>query len=193
MRTGQWLVGSDGRRWFFDSGSLALDFGYTGDYGYGVPAWERLHAPADLSAWLADRFGPLDGEVSRTQLAEALRLRAVITRIARALADGGAPRPDDIDDLNIFAARPPLAPHLPGGTTPAPRAKVGAALATIARDAVTTFAAGSARIRRCTATDCALIFYDASQPNARRWCSMRRCGNRTKVRTYRSRRTQEET
>lgn len=192
MRTGQWLVGSDGRRWFFDSGSLALDFGYTGDYGYGVPEWERLHEPADLSAWLADRFGALAAPVSRAQFAEARRLRVVISRIACALADDQAPRPDDVDALNAAAARPPLAPHLPGGTIPAPAVTVAGALATIARDAVVTFAAGSTRIRRCTAGDCALIFYDASQPNARRWCSMKRCGNRTKVRIYRSRRNLEE-
>lgn len=192
MRTGQWLVGRDGRRWFFDSGSLALDFGYTGDYGYGVPEWERLHTPADLSAWLTDRFGPLVTPASDADLAEALRLRAVIVRMARCLADGRPPAPQDIDELNSLATPPPVVPHLAGGTTPPPRATVAATLSTIARDAIATFASGS-RVRRCTASDCALIFYDTSRPNARRWCSMKRCGNRSKVRGYRSRHGQEET
>jgi predicted RNA-binding Zn ribbon-like protein len=193
VRTGQWLVGRDGRRWFFDSGSLALDFGYTGDYGYGVPEWEHLHAPADLTAWFTDRFGLLAEPVSTAELRGALRLRAVITRLARAFADDLAPAPDDIDELNSWAARASLAPYLAGGTTPPPRASVSGALSTTARDAVATFAAGGERLRRCTAADCALIFHDASRPNARRWCSMKRCGNRTKVRGYRYRHTQEET
>jgi Conserved protein containing a Zn-ribbon-like motif, possibly RNA-binding len=193
VRTGQWLVGRDGRRWFFDSGSLALDFGYTGDYGYGVAEWERLHAPADLSAWLTERFGPLAAPASQADLTEALRLRAVIVRMARALADGRPLATGDIDELNNLATPPPVVPHLAGGTTPPPRATVAAALSTIARDAITTFAAGSSRVRRCSAGDCALIFYDTSRPNARRWCSMQRCGNRSKVRGYRSRHSQEET
>ncbi len=182
----------EGTRWFFDSGSLALDFGYTGDYGYGVPEWERLHAPADLTAWLTGRFGRLAAEASAGDLTRAIRLRAAVTRLARALADGRRPAPEDIDALNAMAARPPLAPHLAGGTAPAPSATVAGALSTIARDAIGTFAAGTGRLRRCTAGDCALIFFDASRPNARRWCSMKRCGNRTKVRSYRSRHTQEE-
>jgi predicted RNA-binding Zn ribbon-like protein len=193
VRSGQWLVGRDGRRWFFDSGSLALDFGYTGDYGYGVPEWEHLHAPADLTAWLTDRFGPLAAPVSPAELRRALGLRDIVTRLARALADDEPPAPDDIDELNRRADTPPLAPHLGGGTRPPSPASVAGALSTIARDAVATFGAGGERLRRCNAADCALIFYDASRPNARRWCSMKRCGNRTKVRGYRFRLTQEET
>lgn len=193
MRTGQWLTGRDGRRWFFDSGSLALDFGYTGDYGYGVAEWERLHGPADLSAWLTERFGPLAAPARAADLAAALRLRAVIVRMARTLADGRSLTPADIDELNSLATPPPVVPHLAGGTTPPPPVTVVAALSTIARDAIATFAAGSARVRRCSAGDCALVFYDTSRPNARRWCSMQRCGNRSKVRGYRSRHSQEET
>jgi hypothetical protein len=44
--TGQWLMASDGTRWFFDSGALCLDFGYTEGFGHRVPTWEHLHAPA---------------------------------------------------------------------------------------------------------------------------------------------------
>jgi predicted RNA-binding Zn ribbon-like protein len=193
VRTGQWLTGRDGRRWFFDSGSLALDFGYTGDYGYGVAEWERLHTPADLSAWLTERFDRLAAPARSADLAEALRLRAVIVRMAHALADGRPLAAADIDELNNLASPPPVVPHLPGGTIPPPPVTVAAALSTIARDAIATFASGSSRVRRCSAGDCALIFYDASRPNARRWCSMQRCGNRSKVRGYRSRNNQEET
>ena len=45
---GQWLTPAEGTRWWFDSGSFALDFAYTGTMG-GNPARERLHAPDDLT------------------------------------------------------------------------------------------------------------------------------------------------
>ncbi|MFE7743242.1 CGNR zinc finger domain-containing protein [Nocardia sp. NPDC057455] len=35
------------------------------------------------------------------------------------------------------------------------------------------------------AGDCGLLFVDASRPGRRRWCSMDRCGNLSKVRRYR--------
>ena len=70
---------------------------------------------------------------------------------------------------------------------PSRAATVGRALSSIARDAVATFSAGPGRVRHCAAGNCALIFLDTSRPHSRRWCSMRRCGNRTKVRIHRSR------
>lgn len=185
MTTGQWITSPDGTRWFFDSGSQALDFGYTGDYGYGVPEWECLHSPADLETWLVGRFGPLSE--APTDLANALRLRAAISRIALRLADRQEPTPADVDTVNEAALVPPPAPHLEGGTTQHTPPDVLAALSMIARDAITVFGAGRSRIRRCAAEDCALVFHDTSRPGSRRWCSMRRCGNRTKVRTHRTR------
>ena len=43
------------------------------------------------------------------------------------------------------------------------------------------------RVRECAADDCAIVFYDESRSNNRRWCSMQRCGNRAKVRAHRAR------
>lgn len=184
---GQWLTGSDGVRWHFDSGSLALDFGYTGDYGYGVSQWEQLHSPADLTAWLAERFPGLYPPADIAVLHEARALRAAITSAARSLAAGSRPRALDIDSLNQAAARGGIPPHLAGGTTSAPRPTAGDCLGEIASDAIRVFADHSDRIRHCAANDCRLIFVDTSRPGQRRWCSMRRCGNRDRVRAYRSR------
>lgn len=186
------MVDRVGTRWFFDSGSLALDFGYTGDYGYGVPEWERWHGSADLTDWLTERFGELDAPATAAEYAAARRLRTAVSQIARAVADGEAPQPQHIDLVNATAARPDLAPALPGGSRPAAPVGVARALSTVARDAIHTFSEGAERIRRCGGTNCALIFFDGSRPNTRRWCSMRRCGNRAKVRTHRSRPQLEE-
>jgi predicted RNA-binding Zn ribbon-like protein len=36
-------------------------------------------------------------------------------------------------------------------------------------------------IKKCQNPDCVLLFYDTSKNNARHWCSMSLCGNRSKV------------
>jgi predicted RNA-binding Zn ribbon-like protein len=192
VATGQWFVDGKGTRWFFDSGALSLDFGYTGDYGYGIPAWEQMHSGDDLAGWLTGRFGALRAAVTAAEFAKALRLRAAITSVARAVADGLQPGPADVDLINGVAATADIAPVLAGGTGGPQRASVARALSTIARDAIATFGSGPGRVRRCGADNCALIFLDTSRPNSRRWCSMQRCGNRTKLRIHRNR-TKEDT
>ena len=44
------------------------------------------------------------------------------------------------------------------------------------------------RLKACSADSCQWAFYDRSKNRSGRWCSMQTCGNRTKTRTYRSRR-----
>ena len=173
-----------GHRWFFDSGALSLDLGYTGPFDTGVEAWERLHSAADLAGWLTERFGA-PFEVSEAEYDRARRLRAAIVHAAWAAVAGRAIPSEDVDLINTVAAGPDLAPRLPGGTEAQPPVSPDRALATVARDAVAVFSAGPERIRACGADDCGLIFFDGSRPNSRRWCSMRRCGNRAKVRHHR--------
>lgn len=191
MQTGQWLVPGDGSRWYFDSGSLALDFGYTGPSGTGNAAWERMHGPADLHAWLDERFEQLEPVADPRNLQDALLLREAIVRIAAAIADGAAIAAEDVDAVNLYAATPDVPPSLDGGRRQAGRSviRLGQALSTIARDAVALFAehADDGRIHRCSADDCGLLFYDDSRSANRRWCSMQRCGNRAKVRAHRAR------
>ena len=58
-------------------------------------------------------------------------------------------------------------------------------LAAIARSAAELLVEGSqAPIRRCASTSCRLFFYDDSRTHRRRWCSMKRCGNRNKVAAF---------
>lgn len=186
MAAGQWMWGPDGRRWHFDSGSLALDFGYTGDYGYDRPEWERLHEPGDLRDWIAPRFGSLDASISAGQFAGAIDARSAVTMLACAAADGTAFDDRSIDLLNETAAAAPVRPHLPGGSTPAVTPTLSAVLSTVAANAIAVLTSPGRRVRRCAGYDCELIFFDHSRPNARRWCSMARCGNRAKVRAHRA-------
>ena len=43
------------------------------------------------------------------------------------------------------------------------------------------------RTRRCAGQDCGWLFFDTTKNNRRRWCDMRVCGNRAKVRAIRTR------
>jgi predicted RNA-binding Zn ribbon-like protein len=45
------------------------------------------------------------------------------------------------------------------------------------------------RLKVCANEGCAWAFYDHSRNRSGRWCSMAVCGNRTKTRAYRQRRT----
>ena len=186
---GQWFTSPEGVRWWFDSGSFALDFAYTGAMG-GNPAWDRLHAPDDLTAWLHDHFPVVIGTARSRDLFDAISLRDAIGRMAVAAAHGEPLRTSDIDLVNLYAATPDIPPVLAGGSRQAGRSvqTVAQALSTIARDAVDLFdPANAGRIRECSGSDCSIVYLDTSRAATRRWCSMQRCGNRAKVRAHRAR------
>ena len=153
------------------------------------PEWEDLHSPDDLSSWLDGRFPDLLTAAADRDLTDALALRTAIARSATAAGRGEAPAADDVDIINLFAATPDIPPALAGGSRQAGRAKArpAQALSAMAREAVELFTPEQReRIRLCAADDCGLVFYDESRSNNRRWCSMKRCGNRAKVRTHRA-------
>lgn len=157
--------------------------------GSGHPEWERLHAAADLAAWLDERFEEVDGSVTDGDLRDALHLRSAIATSATRASRGEGPTGEDVDVINLYAATPDIPPSLAGGTRQAgrSRARAGQALSEMARQAVELFSAEQVdRIRECSADDCAIVFYDESRSNNRRWCSMQRCGNRAKVRAHRA-------
>ncbi|MET1052864.1 MAG: CGNR zinc finger domain-containing protein [Mycetocola sp.] len=189
--TGQWFTWPEGTRWWFDTGSLALDFAYTGPLGVtdgdAEHPREVFRSPAHLTEWLSDRLPSSDA--TARDLDDAFRLRGAIGRLALVVGRSDAD-PGDIDLLNLYAATPNIPPRLAGGSLQAGRtaARVGQALSTVARDAVALFSGDApGRIRRCDADDCGLIYLDTSRAGTRRWCSMQRCGNRNKVRAHRAR------
>jgi predicted RNA-binding Zn ribbon-like protein len=188
LPTGQWFRSGSGGKWWFDTGSLALDFAYTGALGDN-PAWERLNKPNDLAVWLEERFTGVDGTVDERDLRDAQALRTAIASCTLAASRNRQLPAADVDVINLFAATPDIPPVLPGGSRQAGRtsARARQAFSVMAREAVDLFgAATSGRIRECHAEDCDLVFYDDSRSNNRRWCSMQRCGNRAKVRAHRA-------
>ncbi|KRC60839.1 hypothetical protein ASE14_07670 [Agromyces sp. Root81] len=189
IAVGQWFTTGEGVRWWFDSGSFALDFAYTGQIG-GLRTDEQLHAPDDLTRWLHERFPMPVGAARSRDLFDAVALRDAISRMAVAASQGEAVRAADVDLVNLYAATPDIPPSLLGGTRQAGRSvqTVAQALSTIARDAVDLFGPANAeRIRCCSSGDCEVVYLDTSRAASRRWCSMQRCGNRAKVRAHRAR------
>jgi predicted RNA-binding Zn ribbon-like protein len=184
--TGQWIR-RDGQNWWFDAGSVAIDFAYAGGFGDGP---EAITSAAQLGDWLKERFPELQGDATDRELSDALALQQALARLTIAVGTGANGPAEDIDVVNLFAATPDIPPALAGGTRQAgrSRAHVGQCLSAITRDAIEVFGANNAeRVRECAAEDCSLIFYDESRSKNRRWCSMQRCGNRAKVRAHRNR------
>jgi predicted RNA-binding Zn ribbon-like protein len=194
MAKGIQLQALNGQRFWFDPGALCLELIVTGGEGFRS-VWEILHTPADLQAWIEGSSLHIRVDnVSPADLLQARQLREAIYRCADALVEGTALPQERVDDINRAAARPPLVPQIgpDDGRTWGP-ASVEQVLSTLARDAVDLITGPRVeRIRRCSGTNCALIFVDTSRPGARHWCSMGRCGNRAKVRAFRSRRRKEE-
>ncbi|MFD6219785.1 CGNR zinc finger domain-containing protein [Nocardia asteroides] len=170
----------------FQTGRACLDLVHTGGEGE-LAVWEIVHTTEDLSRWLGVILELPEISAEDTDLAAFRTLRAALSRAAFGAAAGEPLDPADIAVVNAAATEPPLIPQLGADGTrdyPAPTAR--AALSTLARDAVDLFASPlAARIRVCASETCGLLFVDASRPGRRRWCSMDRCGNLSKVRKYR--------
>jgi len=179
-----------GPRYTFDAGALCLQLAVTGGEDERA-RWETLHSPADLQRWL--RICPLavsSVAVSADDVVAARRLREAIYQVALRLAHDEPVRREDAVTINRFAAAPPLVPELDPQLERSWARPVTAAqaLSTLARDAVDLFAGPHAsRNRQCGGERCGLLFVDTSRPGKRRWCSMQRCGNLHKQRTFRSR------
>ncbi len=148
--TGQWLGSDTGGRWWFDSGALALDFGYA-----------SFVNPADLAAWLGQRFERVTATATERELKDAEALGDSVARVAIARTREAPASANDIDVINLYAATPDVPPALSGGRRQAGAgtAKIAQALASVARDAVDLFRErGAGRIRKCAAEDCAMVF-----------------------------------
>ena len=63
-----------------------------------------------------------------------------------------------------------------------------AAVGRVAAALASARAAGTIdRLKVCPGDDCGYAFIDSSKNRSRRWCAMRACGNKSKIRAYRTR------
>jgi predicted RNA-binding Zn ribbon-like protein len=170
---------------------LVLDFVNTLDVEQQSDA---LATPDQLAGWLRDHelldiAGP---GVGAAEHRSAIELREALRRVMRAHNHG------DPDTASAAAAleRAALAGQLSirferdGSVQIAPRQPGFAGI--LARLLVPVAHAAAdgewSRVKACDADDCQEAFYDRSRNRSGRWCDMAVCGNRTKVRAYRSKR-----
>jgi len=169
----------------FGLGHVTLDFLAT-LRGRPESPIERLVVPGDLSDWIAEAGIAAAPAASPELLGAARELRETIRRLLDCARQGATPAGSDLRLVNEWARSPVAAPQIGPGFA---RMSVGpdpvtGALAYVARESV-EFLTGSdlGRVRTCAG--CTLLFLDRSRPGTRRWCSMERCGNRSKTAHYR--------
>jgi predicted RNA-binding Zn ribbon-like protein len=168
--------------WTWDGGRLAVDLVNTVRGRAGEPR-ETLRDPADLALWLSEA-GLYDGDADQAHLRAARALRDAIDAL---MFSSGGPLDGPVAVVNAAAAETTAGPRLAvenGRLVAAPPpASVAGALGVVALDAVDLLT-GDDLLRVCAADDCGVRFVDRSPARNRQWCSMRRCGNRTKARRH---------
>jgi predicted RNA-binding Zn ribbon-like protein len=192
--------------WDFCGGDLAIDF--TNTVGSrGAVREEHLHTYADLISWAQAR-GLLDRaaaqrlgqdaarheKAARASLAAALELREALYGLITAAAAGRKPAAHDLAVVNTHVsaayAGAQLAPEraglvlsFAGGNRRSLDLPILAPVARAAIHLLTTDALR--RVRLCGDESCAWLFIDTTRSGTRRWCDMKVCGNRNKVRRFR--------
>lgn len=151
---------------------------------------EWLGTPEELQAWLGQRG--LDGRERPTRAA-VKRVHELRLTLRELLIANNEHRtaPEAADALQQTAMRARLTLHLDehGHLALAPQADgVDGALGRILAIVHEAMAEGTwHRLKACR--ECAWAYYDYSKNRSATWCSMAICGNRTKTRAYRRRRT----
>jgi predicted RNA-binding Zn ribbon-like protein len=153
---------------------------------------DQLSTPAALAAWFEDH-GLLQrpaGLMRPRHLAQAIELREAL-RALMASHNGLPPAPEAARELDDLARRGGLTVSfdLDGcAQLQARHSGFAGSLARILIPVAASNADGSwQRVKACRAQDCRWAFYDSSRNRSGVWCDMAVCGNRTKVRAYRSR------
>src|SRR6185503_514632 len=186
-------------------GRLCLDFANTigwrgrdepnehlGSYGDFVAWAEQAGAVAPREARALLRRAAAKPADAREALAGAIELREALYRVFAAIAAGRSPRAPDLAILNaaVPAAfeRSRLVASKNGFTLDAQRdgADLASPLTPVVRSAIDLLTSPDLdRVRTCAAAACAWLFLDTTKNRARRWCDMKTCGNREKVRRFR--------
>ncbi len=188
-------------------GSLALDFVNSQDRMLGKPWVERIGSYGELLAWSAEtgslpreRLRRLAGgaeerpQEARRVLQRARELREACYRIFAGLVEEKPPARADLEAVNAglaaSLAHARLAPESDGFAwdwDPDPEA-LDAPLWPVARSVAELLASPErAYVKRCASETCLWLFLDTSKNHQRRWCDMKVCGNRAKVRAHRKR------
>jgi len=188
----------------FCGGHLAIDFTNTVN-SRGERRADHLNTYGDLVAWAEAReviskahAGALrrraaaDPAAARRALSRALTLRETIYAALVQVIERGRPDAKTLATLNEFVAETFTSAQLTlaGGRvalqTPAGD-RLDAMTAPVVRAAVDLLTSDDVRrVGRCADDTCLWLFLDSTRSRTRRWCDMKVCGNRSKVRRFRA-------
>jgi predicted RNA-binding Zn ribbon-like protein len=148
-----------------------------------------------VSAAAAERLlaqGRKHPQQAAAVLARARDLREALNGLAEAIDAGRAPAPAVLDTISHVLA----AAYAHGRLVPHEGALQWVAATDDELDRVLweigraagrlVLSPGLARVRACAAGDCGWWFMDDTKNRSRRWCDMKLCGNREKLRRFRS-------
>jgi predicted RNA-binding Zn ribbon-like protein len=195
-----------GYTWDFCGGELAIDFTNTVGSRGGTPE-EHFGTYGDVLSWAETRGVIGRAEAKRLQqgatrqqaatrqaLTEAVALREALYRAIAAGPSGRNPAIADLARINAHVAAAYSGAQLrsargrleltfePHGRSPL----LEPILTPVVRAAVELLTGDAlARVRLCADTSCGWLFLDTTRNGARRWCDMKECGNRNKVRRFR--------
>jgi predicted RNA-binding Zn ribbon-like protein len=188
-------------------GALCLDFCNTvGGKREGI-AHENLHTYEDLVRW-CEQAGITNSEQGRLLkkkaiedpvqatkvLTRALRLREAIYVIFYAVLNGNLPPTREIGLLNaelgLTLGRLRVQGQKDGSFQwiwSGANLMLDYPLGPVAYSAANLLVSGHEceQLRQCGGENCGWLFIDSSKNHSRRWCDMRDCGNRAKVRRHR--------
>jgi predicted RNA-binding Zn ribbon-like protein len=194
----------------FVGGALCLDFCNTvGGSREGISR-EKLNSIQDFMAWSeqAGLVGKADAErlkrevsnksvAARNVLSRAIDLREALYRVFRGAGQGKSPAEADLAILNseLEASLGRLRIGKDKGDKgfqwqwKDDALRLDNPLGPIARSAADLLTHGHAleQVGQCHGDNCGWLFVDLSKNHSRRWCDMRDCGNRAKVKKFRQR------
>ncbi len=188
-------------------GHPCLDFVNSVDRTLGKPWVDRLTDYGAFLRWCAEagtlpaaraaslaRAARRSPKAAGAALARVRALREATYRIFAALAAGEAPAPDDLELLNAELALALSRLRIePGAGGYAWRFRddpdeLVAPLRPLVRSAAQLLTSSERElVKRCASATCLWLFLDRTRNHARRWCDMKVCGNRDKVRRHRRR------
>jgi predicted RNA-binding Zn ribbon-like protein len=150
-----------------------------------------LDDPEGFKGWLLDHgFVSARDRVSPGDLRNALALRDALRALALANHDRNE-APEALRALQGTADRAGLTPRFAPGEPPVLEPTAKGADRALGRIVAIVFAAMSDgswdRLKICRSDTCRWVFWDYSKNQSRAWCSMKVCGNREKVKSYRRR------
>jgi predicted RNA-binding Zn ribbon-like protein len=191
-------------RFNFCGNHVAIDFTNTVGSRLETPE-EHLNTYGDLLAWAEARHvltrsqtsrlkqrAAVDPERARRALRRAIDFREALYEVLDRVARRRSPDAASLARLNRYVTETLSAAELSVSDgrvvlAPADADNLDAVVAAVVRAAIDLLTSDAVqRVGRCADETCGWIFFDTTRSGTRRWCEMKVCGNRNKVRRFRA-------